>query len=305
MLHFLGWRCGRALFTLWVVFTLVFFATRVSGDAIDFIWPEGADEAGRRAMIQYLGLDRSLFEQYGLYVRGIFHGDFGKSFYERRPVIVMYKERVMATLSLSGGAFLASLLLGIPCGLIAALKRHTVVARLLMSGAMLGYATPHFILGILLILVLSLFLGWLPSAGNQTAAHWVMPTVTLAAALAAAVARFTRSAMLDVLSQDYLRTARAKGITERMVVLKHAVRNALIPVITVLGLQVTALVAGSVVIETVFAWPGIGELLVTSVIGRDYPVVQCGVVLIASLVVVNLAIDLLYGVIDPRIRVEV
>jgi ABC-type dipeptide/oligopeptide/nickel transport system permease component len=131
---------------------------------------------------------------------------------------------------------------------------------------------------------------------------WIIPTITLAAALAAAVARFTRSAMLEVLSQDYLRTARAQGITERIVVLKHAFRNVLIPVITVLGLQITALVVGSVVIETVFAWPGIGELFVTSVIGRDYPVVQCGVVLIASLVVVNLAIDLLYGIIDPRIR---
>jgi ABC-type dipeptide/oligopeptide/nickel transport system permease component len=305
MLHFLGWRCGRALLTLWVVFTLVFFSTRISGNAIDFIWPEGADPVSRQTMIQYLGLDRSLVEQYGLHVRSLLQGDFGLSFYERRPVLTMYTERLAATVSLSGGAFILSLLIGIPCGILAAIKRQTMIGRFLMSGAMLGYATPHFILGILFILTFSLLLGWLPSAGNHTVAHWVMPTLTLAAALAAAVARFTRSAILEVLSQDYVRTARAKGLIEHVVVLKHALRNALIPVITILGLQATALVAGSVVIETVFAWPGIGELLVTAVIGRDYPTVQCGVMLIAALVVlVNFSVDLLYAVVDPRIRLE-
>ena len=306
MLTFLGWRCARALLTLWVVLTLVFFTTRLSGDAIDFIWPEGANEVARQAMVQYLGLDRSLPEQYGRYVQGILHGDFGLSFYERRPVMMMYRERMAATASLSGGAFLLSLLVGVPCGMLAALQRHTAMGRLLTSAALPGYATPHFILGIVLILVFSLYLGWLPSAGNQTLAHWVMPTVTLAAALVAAVVRFTRSAVLEVMTQDYLRTARAKGITERLVVLKHALRNALIPVVTILGLQIATLIAGSVVIETVFAWPGIGELLVTSVIGRDYPTVQGGVVMIAALVaLVHLAIDLLYVMIDPRIRVEV
>jgi ABC-type dipeptide/oligopeptide/nickel transport system permease component len=232
MVHFLGWRCGRALLTLWVVFTLVFFSTRVSGNAIDFIWPEGADAVARQAMLQYLGLDRSLLEQYGLYFRGLVQGDFGLSFYERRPVLTMYQERLAATLSLSGEAFVVSLLVGIPCGILAALTRQSMGGRLLMTGAILGYATPHFILGILGILIFSLLLGWLPSAGNQTVAHWLMPALTLAAALAAAVTRFARSAMLEVLSQDYVRTARAKGLRERVVVLKHALRNALIPVIT-------------------------------------------------------------------------
>jgi peptide/nickel transport system permease protein len=210
MLDFLGRCCGRALLTLWIVFTLVFFSTRISGNAIDFIWPEGADAVSRQAMIQYLGLDRSLVEQYGLYFRSLLQGDFGLSFYERRPVITMYKERVAATVSLSVGAFVVSLLVGLPCGILAALKRHTMLGRLLMSGAILGYATPPFILGILFILIFSLVLGRLPSAGNHTMAHWLMPTLTLAAALTAAVARFTRSAMLEVLSQDYVRTARAK-----------------------------------------------------------------------------------------------
>lgn len=305
MAGFIVSRILRAVLTAWVVFTLVFFATRLSGDAIDFIMPEGADADSRREISSYLGLNDSLVRQYWIYLGAALRGDFGLSFYQRRPVTTMYAERVWPTLSLAGVALLLSLGVGVPVGIIGALNRDNALGRLMMSSVFMGYAVPHFILGILLILCFGFYLQWLPSAGNATPAHYILPGFTLGAALIAAMARFTRSAMLEVLEQDYLRTARAKGLSERVVVLKHALRNALVPVLTILGLQITALIAGSIVVESVFSWPGMGELLVRSVIDRDYPSLQFGVVAIALLVVgINLAVDLLYAVIDPRIRVH-
>jgi len=297
-------RTVRALFTLWVIMTLVFVATRVSGDTIDFLLPEGTDPASRQAMVAYLGLDRSMAEQYWIYLREFLSGHFGLSLYERRPVEDIYLERLGPSLALYALALAFAVAVGLPLGILAALKRNTAVARFIMTAAFLGYAVPNFVLAILLLLVFSFHLGWLPSAGAGTSAHFVMPTLAVGAVLLAAVVRFTRSALLDVLGQDYLRTARAKGVSERSVVFRHALRNALIPILTVIGLQVTNVLGAAVIIETVFAWPGLGEQIVLATIRRDYPTLQFGVIGFAAIVVtVNLAVDLLYSVADPRVRV--
>lgn len=297
-------RTVRALFTLWVIMTLVFVATRVSGDTIDFLLPEGTDPDSRRAMVAYLGLDRSMAEQYWIYLREFLSGHFGLSLYERRPVEDIYLERLGPSLALYALALAFAVAIGLPLGILAALKRNTALARGIMTAAFLGYAVPNFVLAILLLLVFSFHLGWLPSAGAATPAHFVMPTLAVGAVLLAAVVRFTRSALLDVLGQDYLRTARAKGVSERSVVFRHALRNALIPILTVIGLQVTNVLGAAVIIETVFAWPGLGEQIVLATIRRDYPTLQFGVIGFAAIVVaVNLAVDLLYSVADPRVRV--
>lgn len=297
-------RTVRAMLTLWVILTLAFVATRVSGDTIDFLLPEGTDPDSRRAMVAYLGLDRSMAEQYAIYVRELLSGHFGLSLYERRPVEDIYLERLGPSLALYGLALGLAVAVGLPLGILAALKRNTALARGIMTAAFLGYAVPNFVLAILLLLVFSFHLGWLPSAGASTPAHFVMPVLAVGAVLLAAVVRFTRSAMLDVLGQDYLRTARAKGVGEGVLVFRHALRNALIPILTVVGLQVTNVLGAAVIIETVFAWPGLGEQIVLATIRRDYPTLQFGVIGFAAIVVaVNLAVDLLYSVADPRVRV--
>lgn len=304
MLRYLSIRIVRALVTLWVVLTVVFVATRISGNTVDFLLPEGTDPESRAAMVQYLGLDRSLAEQYVIYLREFMSGNFGLSLYERRPVEDIYLERLVPSLALYTAALAFAMGLGLPLGIVAALKRNTRLAQGIVGVAFLGYAIPNFVLAILLLLIFSFHLGWLPSAGAATPWHFVMPTLAVGAGLLAAVVRFTRSSMLDVLGQDYLRTARAKGIAESAVVFRHALRNALIPILTVVGLQVTNVLGAAVIIETVFAWPGLGEQIVQATIRRDYPTLQFGVIGFAAIVVtVNLAVDLLYSVADPRVRV--
>ena len=307
MLRFLTWRLARGVLTILVVLVLVFVAGRVIGNPIDYLLGGETRVTAELydAMMKKWGLDRPIPEQFVIYLRGALFGDFGDSLFELRPVVEMFRERLGATLSLAGLAFLLSLAVGMPLGIVAAIKRNSGVGRLAMTFAFLGYAVPHFIIAITLILIFSFTLNWLPSTGNATPWHYVMPAVTLAAGLTASVARYMRSAMMDAMSQDFMRTARAKGLTEFVVIFKHALRNALLPVVTVLGLQITYLVSGSIIVETVFAWPGIGELLVGAVIIKDYPTLQFGVISYAALVVmVNLAVDVLYVVIDPRIRVE-
>ena len=307
MLRFFAWRLGRGFLTILVVLMLVFVAGRIIGNPIDYLMGGETMPSAELydAMMKKWGLDRPIPEQFVIYVRQALSGDFGDSLFELRPVVEMFRERVGATLSLGGLAFLLSLAVGMPLGIVAAIKRNSGVGRLAMTFAFLGYAVPHFIIAITLILIFSFTLHWLPSTGNATPWHYVMPAVTLAAGLTASVARYMRSAMLDAMSQDFMRTARAKGLTEFVVIFKHALRNALLPVVTVLGLQITYLVSGSIIVEKVFAWPGIGELLVGAVVIKDYPTLQFGVISYAALVVmVNLAVDVLYMVIDPRIRVE-
>lgn len=294
----------RMAITLAVIVTVVFFATRMSGDAIDFIAPEALDADSRRELIAYYRLDGSLWTQYVRFLTGILEGEFGISLIERRPVTEIFAERVGPSLRLLLGALAVTVAVAVPAGIFAAVRRGRPEAGAVMTVAFLGYATPNFVLATLMLLVFSFQLKIMPSAGNATALHYVMPVIALSAFYVAALTRFTRNAMLDVLGQDYLRTARAKGLPEHRVILKHAVRNTLVTVLSVVGLMVTGLAAaGSVVIETVFSWRGIGDLLVTAAIRRDYPVLQFGVLAVAcAVVVINAVIDLLYAAVDPRVR---
>lgn len=304
MAYFLN-KFLKALLTLWIIFTVTFFATRLSGDAIDYILNEGGNPEARVAMIEYLGLDKPWLGQYFIAVKNILKGDSGLSFYFRQPVMQLYAGRFAPTFTLCGLAVLVSFILGIPLGILAAIKRNTLAGFLIQTSAFLGYAIPNFVLGILLILLFSYHLQWLPSSGSDTWKHYVMPVATLAAFLLASLTRFSRSAMLDVLSQDYIRTARAKGLSEISVISIHSLRNALLTIVTVIGLQIAGLVSGAVVVESIFSWPGIGELLVFAAMKRDYPLLQTGVLLVGSIVIlINLGVDIAYIFIDPRIKLK-
>lgn len=304
MLDYAASRMLRVVVTIFAIVTAVFFATRVSGNAVDFIAGEGLGAEDRQRMIDYFGLSEPVWVQYGRFLHAFVDGNFGISLVERRPVVTILAERVVPSLQLIGSALLVTFIVGIPAGVLAAVYRRSWIGSGIMTVAFLGYAVPNFILAIFLLLVFSFWLGWLPSTGNATLANYVMPVLALSAFYIAGLTRFTRNAMLDVLSQDYLRTARSKGLGERKVIVKHALRNALITILSVVGLQVAALVAaGNVVVETVFAWRGIGELLVSAALSRDYPVLQFGVLCVAVVVIViNLVVDIAYGLVDPRVR---
>ena len=303
MLELLTRRLLRMSVTLWVIVTAVFLATRATGNPIDFLMPEGLDAQSRRDMIAYFGLDRPVLEQYLLFWKALAEGEFGLGLLERRSVATIFSERMSRSLSLLVATLGVTVTISVPLGTLAAIWRKTTLGNSVLLISFLGYAIPNFVLAILLLLVFSFTLGWLPSAGSQTFWHYLMPVTALSAFFVASMVRYTRNSMLDVLSHDYLRTARAKGLSERVVIFKHGLKNALISVVTVLGLQVTTLVSGAVVIETVFAWHGVGDLLVGATLRRDYPVLQFGVLVVAcAVVVINLLIDLIYSMIDPRVR---
>ncbi|SSC69874.1 unnamed protein product [Ciceribacter sp. T2.26MG-112.2] len=304
MFEFVISRVLRTCLTVAVIVTAVFFATRFSGNAIDFLGGEGLGAKDRQLLVEYYGLDGSYGEQFVRYIASLMDGNFGLSLIERRPVAVIFAERVWPSLQLLIGAVLLTLVVSVPAGIAAAIYRNSWIGNAIMGGAFFGYAIPNFVLAILLLLIFSFWLGWLPSTGNSTWLHFVMPVTALSTFYIAGMTRFTRNAMLDVLSQEYLRTARAKGLPERVVIFKHALRNANITILSVLGLQIAGLAAaGSVVIETVFSWRGIGELLVSAAIRRDYPVLQFGVLAVAlAVIVINLLVDLAYGLADPRVR---
>jgi peptide/nickel transport system permease protein len=303
MITYLAARVGRMMVTLWVIATAVFLATRATGNPIDFLMPEGLDAESRTAMIAYFGLDQPLSTQYLSFWRSLWDGEWGLGLMERRPVGVIFAERLGRSLSLLLATLLVTISIGVPLGVAAAVWRKSILGNAVLLAAFLGYAIPNFILAILLLLAFSFSLNWLPSAGSATVWHYVMPVTALSAFFIASLVRYTRNSMLDVLSQDYMRTARAKGLGEAAVILRHGLRNALIPVITVIGLQMTTLVSGAVVIETVFSWNGVGDLLVGATLRRDYPVLQFGVLIVACAVVaINLVVDLVYSVADPRVR---
>lgn len=298
-------RSLRAACTLAVVLTAVFVATRLTGDPTLFLLPDDASDQARAELRTTLGLDRSWPVQYVAYLASVARGDFGISYQERRPVVAMLAERIGPTLQLALAALALALAIGIPAGIAAALHRDTPLDRALMALSSSGYAVPNFVLGIGMIFLFSLQLRWLPSSGYGGWATFVMPVLTLGTSSAALLARLMRSSMLDVLHQDYVRTARSKGLHGRAVVGKHVLRNAFTPVLSVLGLQVGTLIAGAVVVETVFAWPGVGRMIVRAVQQRDFPVLQFAVVVVAaSVVLVNYVVDLLYAVVDPRVQRE-
>ncbi|WEJ60123.1 ABC transporter permease [Devosia sp. FJ2-5-3] len=304
-LQFLVTKLFRGALTLLLAVTFVFIVLRASGDPAQIMMSDEASPDAIAAFRERWGLDKSMFEQYLTYLGAMLQGDFGNSFRDGRPALEVIAERVPVTLQLGLAALLITLAVGIPAGVMAALKRGTWVDQATMSFTILGHSIPNFFLGILLILLFSMTLRWLPSSGTGSIWHLLMPAITLGTAAAATVARFTRSSMLDVLHQPFMRTAKAKGIPHERRVLRHAIPNAAIPVVTVVGMRIGGLIGGAVTIETVFAWPGVGMLLVNAVNQRDLAVVQGVVLLIAfTMVAVNLIVDLAYGWLDPRIELQ-
>lgn len=296
-------RLAKAAFTVWFIVSLVFVLTRLSGDPTDWMLPDDASVETRQELRESLGLDKSILEQYQIYMSDVSHGDMGKSYYYLRPVGELFAERVEATLKLAVISFSLAILIGVPLGVLASVYQNSLLDRLTMGIAVGGYTIPNFVLGILMIFLFSLKMRILPSSGYGEVKHYVMPVLALMVGPMANIARLTRSSMLDVLKQDYLDCARAKGVVERKVVFKHALRNALVPVVTIIGLQVDTLIGGMVVGETVFAWPGIGSLIILSAQNRDFPVVQYGIMICAIIVcVTNVLVDLSYALLDPRIR---
>lgn len=294
----------RMLVSFLAIVTLVFLATRLSGDPLDSIGAQGLTKEDRELLTRYYGLDRGMWEQYWAFLRAFTDGQFGLSFVERRPVAEIVVERLWPTGQLILAAMAVTLVLAIPMGLIAAIWRDRWPGHLAMGLAFLGYAVPNFVLATFLVLVLAYWLNWLPVVGNGSALHFVMPVTVLSAGLIAALSRFTRNAMLDVLGQDYMRTARAKGLPERLVILRHGLRNAGITILSVVGLQIAGLAAsGSVVVEAIFSWPGVGDLLVNAALRRDYPVLQFGVVVVSvAVLAISALTDLAYAWVDPRLR---
>jgi ABC-type dipeptide/oligopeptide/nickel transport system permease component len=297
-------RLGAAALVVLGVCTLVFLLIHlVPGDPVEAMLGEGARPADRTAMTAALGLDRPLGEQYRLYLVRLLRLDLGQSFSFQRPVLDLLAERLPATLALAGVALVLALSLAIPLGVLAACRRGQAADSLAMGFSLLGGAIPNFWLGPLLILVFSLWLGWTPVSGREGTASLILPAITLGTSLAAILARMVRGSVLEVLGEDYIRTARAKGLAPAAVLWNHALRNAWLPVLTLVGLQLGGLLGGAVITETVFGWPGLGSLLVEAIQSRDYPVVQ-GAVLLVSLtyVLVNTGTDLVYAWVDPRIR---
>lgn len=303
MLRFVLLRLGRAAITIALVVTFAFIVLRLSGDpALIILGPEAPPEA-IAAFRKSWGLDEPILIQYFDYFRAIVVGDLGRSMRDGRPAIQLVAERIPATLALTLPALAMKLGIGIPAGIYAALHRGGPIDRLVMMMAVAGFTVPSFVLGLTLVLIFSVQLGWLPSGGQDSWRHAILPVLTLGIGGAAILARFTRSAMLEVLGQPFIRTASAKGVSWRAVVTNHALPNAAIPTVTIVGFMVGTLIAGAVVVESVFSWPGVGRLLVVAVANRDLAVVQCILLLVAgTMVASNLTVDFLYGFLDPRLR---
>jgi peptide/nickel transport system permease protein len=303
MIRFLLLRFGRALLTIALVVTFAFVVLRLSGDPALLILNVDAPPQAVAAFRHEWGLDQPVWVQYLAYVRNVAIGDLGQSMRDGRPAAALVWERVPATLELTLPALAIKLGLGVPAGVHAALHRGSWIDRAVMAAAVAGFTVPSFVLGLVLVLVFAVQLGWFPSGGQDSWLSPVLPVVTLGIGGAAILARFTRSAMLEVLGQPYIRTAQAKGVPWRAVVRGHALPNAAIPTVTVVGFMVGSVLAGAVVVESVFSWPGVGRLLVVAVSNRDLAVVQCILLLVAvTMVTANLVVDLLYGVLDPRLR---
>src|SRR5712671_3256581 len=303
MKRYIVYRLLQGVVLLCLVATIVFFLGRLTGNPVDLMLPEDAAPADRAAMIKALGLDGSLFQQFMIFVGNALHGDLGTSIRMRQPAVEAFFSRLPNTLAIIPWALLLAMCVGIPLGVLAALNRGNMIDRAAGGVAVLGIAMPSFWLGILLIYVFSVQLGWLPSARMGGPEHYVLPTITLGAFLVAGFMRLIRSSMLEVLDSEFVTFARLKGLAERIVVLKHCLRNALIPVLTLFGVLLAQLVTGAIVTETVFAWPGVGRLTFEAVIFRDYPLLQAVIILDATLVLlITLGVDILYAYIDPRIR---
>jgi peptide/nickel transport system permease protein len=303
MIRFALTRLLRAFITIFAVVTFAFVVLRMSGDPAQVMLgpdvPQDAVDAFRAAW----GLDQPLWVQYLAYIKSIFTGDFGVSMRDKESALQLVLERIPATLQLTIPALLLKLAIGIPAGVYAALHRQSTIDRSVILLAILGFTIPSFVMGLLLVLIFSVILGVLPSGGQDTWLHGLLPTITMSIGGIGILARFSRSAMIEVMGQPYIRTASAKGVRWPDVVWNHALPNAAVPIITIVGFMVGSLIAGAVVVESIFSWPGIGRLLVVSVSNRDLAVVQCILLMIAATMVLsNLMVDLFYGWLDPRLR---
>jgi ABC-type dipeptide/oligopeptide/nickel transport system permease component len=306
MMRFISLRILLALPALWLIVTMVFMLAHiVPGDPVQQMLGEGARADDLQQLRHTLGLDLPLAQQYGKYLSRVVRGDLGESIRFQQPVARIILSHYPATLALAFVALLVCAAIGIPAGMFAAQRRGTSTDHAIGVFTLLGLSVPNFALGPVLILVFSVMLGWLPVSGRGGISHMILPAVTLGAALAAILTRMVRSSVIEELSSDYVRTARAKGLSNSAVLFRHAFRNALIPILTILGLQFGTLLAGTIVTESIFSWPGIGRLTVQAIQARDYPLLQGCILLIAvSYVAVNLFTDLVYAFADPRVRLE-
>jgi ABC-type dipeptide/oligopeptide/nickel transport system permease component len=306
MIRYIFSRVLLVLPALWLILTMVFLLAHIiPGDPVQQMLGEGARTEEVEQLRHSLGLDLPIGVQYGRFIKGLFRGDMGQSFRFQQPVLSTVLTHYPATLELAVFGLCVCMLIGIPAGILAAHRRGSGVDHAVGFFTLLGLSVPNFALGPVLILVFSVWIGLLPVSGRGGISHLILPAVTLGAALAAILTRMVRTAMMEELSSDYVRTARAKGLPESAVLLRHAFRNALIPILTILGLQFGTLLAGTIVTETIFSWPGIGRLTVQAIQARDYPLLQgCILVIAVSYVFVNLLTDFVYAVVDPRIRFE-
>lgn len=303
LLSYILRRCLYAIFVLFGVATVVFFITRMTGDPVAIMLPPDATVEQMEELRIELGMDKPLLTQYGIFIWDLLHFDLGESLRYDDSTLKLILERLPATLQLASTSLIIALLVSIPAGILSALKQGSLFDRLIMSFVLIGQSFPVFWVGILLILFFSVSLGLLPTGGIGGWEHLILPAFALGLHMMALITRLLRSSLIEVLSSDYIRTARAKGLLSFKVIAKHALRNSLLPVVTIVGLQVGALLGGSVVTEMVFAWPGVGQMIIQAINFRDFPLVQTAIILLAGIfVLINLIVDLLYVVIDPRIQ---
>jgi peptide/nickel transport system permease protein len=305
MRTFLLRRLLQSLVVLFGVSFVVFAILFLTGDPALVLLPPDASAEDVRRFREAMGFNDPFFVQYGRFLKGALQGDFGQSVRHGEPAFDLVLERMPATFELAGAALLLALCLAIPAGIVSAVRRNSALDYIATVVALFGQSLPTFWLGIMLILVFSVQFHWLPSSGRGTLQHLILPAITLGLFTTARITRLTRSGMLEVLNQDYIRTARAKGVNDPPLVWKHALKNAAIPIVTIVGIELGTLLGGSVITETIFAWPGVGRLSVQAIANRDYPVVQAAVFLLATtFVVVNLLVDVVYTYLDPRIRLR-
>ncbi len=292
--------------TIWGVVTIVFFLLHLTpGDPVEIMLGENSLPADRAALRHQLGLDKPLLTQYVTYLENLVHLDLGESIFYREKVTTIIERRFPATLSLALFSMIVAMILAIPPGIYAAVKKYSAWDNITAVISLIGVSIPNFFLGPLLILIFALKLGWLPVSGKSDLSSYILPSITLGTSLAAILTRITRTSLISALNQPYIRTARAKGLPETRVIIRHGLRNALIPIVTIMGLQFGALLSGAVITETIFSWPGIGRLLIDAISTRDYPLVQGTVLVIAlSYILVNTIVDLTYSLIDPRVRLS-
>ncbi|MDQ0902101.1 MULTISPECIES: ABC transporter permease [unclassified Paenibacillus] len=303
MKHYAIRRLIQMIPVLFIIISIVFILMYISGDPIVLMLPEDATQEDRDALRTALNLDEPFYVQFGTYLWNILHGDFGNSFRYNQAALPLVLERLPATAQLAAASMIIAIAMAVPLGIWSATRKNSAIELIVTTGTVLGKAMPNFWVGIMLVLLFAVNLQWFPVSGSGTLAHLVLPAITLGTSVAAYIARLTRSSMLESLNQDYVRTAKSKGLKHSIVIYKHALRNALIPVVTIIMLQTGGLVGGALVTESIFAWPGLGQLLVQSINARDMSVVQAAICVIAVMVIVmNLITDIVVGWLDPRIK---